>query len=136
MNGIDTGIWNPMTDKHLPVGSRYSSSTVSSGKKAAKAMFQEQFSLDVCAEVPLIGVIGRLTPQKGFDVVLAALPELLAPARSFAGRAPNGSLVLQAHAAQGRHSESASGSDSRPAELEHASCQLVLLGSGLSPQPR
>ena len=41
MNGIDTQKWNPETDRYLPEDARYSASTVSSGKAAAKALFQE-----------------------------------------------------------------------------------------------
>ncbi len=78
MNGIDTQEWNPETDRYLPEDVRYSAITVSSAKAAAKALFQERCGLSIDADIPLVGMIGRLAPQKGVDVVLAALPALLA----------------------------------------------------------
>ncbi len=78
MNGIDTQEWNPETDRYLPEVVRYSASSVSSGKAAAKTLFQERYGLSIDADIPLVGMIGRLAPQKGVDVVLAALPALLA----------------------------------------------------------
>lgn len=85
MNGIDTQEWNPETDRHLPEDVRYSASTVTLGKAAAKALFQERYGLSIVADIPLVGMIGRLAPQKGVDVVLAALPALLAPNNATAG---------------------------------------------------
>jgi starch synthase len=90
MNGIDTQEWNPETDSHLPEGVRYSASTVTSGKAAAKALFQERYGLSIDADIPLVGMIGRLAPQKGVDVVLAALPALLASKNASAAPAGTG----------------------------------------------
>ena len=77
MNGIDVGQWDPETSRHLPARARYTAATVSSGKAAAKALFQQRYGLQANPSVPLVGVVGRLAPQKGVDVVLAALPHLL-----------------------------------------------------------
>ena len=74
---MDAEKWNPATDQHLPAEARYSFATVTGGKAAAKARFQEQHGLRLAAGVPLVGMVGRLTPQKGTDVLLAALPTLL-----------------------------------------------------------
>ncbi len=90
MNGIDTQKWNPETDRYLPEDARYSASTVSSGKAAAKALFQERYGLSIDADIPLVGMIGRLAPQKGVDVVLAALPALLASKNASAAPAGSG----------------------------------------------
>jgi len=83
MNGIDTQEWNPETAKYLPEDVRYSASTVSSGKAAAKALFQERYGLSIDADIPLVGMIG-------VDVVLAALPALLASKNASAAPAGSG----------------------------------------------
>ena len=47
------------------------------GKRAVKQALQAEFKLDRAAKGPLFGVVSRLTAQKGMDLLLAALPELL-----------------------------------------------------------
>ncbi|KAK9824094.1 hypothetical protein WJX72_007694 [[Myrmecia] bisecta] len=97
MNGIDTTEWDPATDPHLPEVARYTPATAVLGKAAAKAVLQAKFGLLQALDVPLIGLIGRLTEQKGVDVVLSAVPALLGPARRAAlaatyGAGPNPAL--------------------------------------------
>lgn len=72
-NGIDVAAWNPATDRYL--SDHYSVSDVS-GKRLCKRALQQELGLPQ-AEVPLLGAIGRLTPQKGFDLLLDILPELM-----------------------------------------------------------
>lgn len=72
-NGIDVALWNPETDPHLPA--HYSSSDLS-GKQICKQSLQRELGLPV-RDVPLLVMIGRLTGQKGFDLVAEILPELL-----------------------------------------------------------
>ncbi|MCP9447115.1 MAG: glycogen synthase GlgA [Nitrospira sp.] len=73
VNGIDTNIWNPETDRHLPA--HYNASDLS-GKKVCKEALQRELELPV-REVPLMAVIGRLASQKGLDLLLEILPELV-----------------------------------------------------------
>jgi starch synthase len=75
LNGIDVAEWDPARDPHLPA--HYSSRDLS-GKAACKAALQQELGLPVRADVPLVGMISRLADQKGIDLVVAALPELLA----------------------------------------------------------
>ncbi len=75
LNGIDADEWNPATDPYLPAC--YSAGDLS-GKAACKAALQKEAGLPVDARVPLIGAIGRLTPQKGFDVLAHCLERILA----------------------------------------------------------
>eukprot|EP00884_Botryococcus_braunii_P001444 jgi/Botrbrau1/112/Bobra.0022s0100.2 len=77
MNGIDTETWNPETDVLLPSQCLYNAQTVQHGKAAAKAAFQERFDLVIDPNVPLFACIGRLADQKGIDVLLAAMPDIL-----------------------------------------------------------
>ncbi|HZS39709.1 MAG TPA: glycogen synthase GlgA [Polyangia bacterium] len=74
LNGVDYDVWNPERDPHLPA--RYSAERLD-GKRACKAALQREFGLPVKPETPLFGSISRLTDQKGFDLVAAALPQLL-----------------------------------------------------------
>jgi starch synthase len=74
LNGADYEIWNPERDIHLPA--TYSAESLA-GKRACKAELQRQLGLPVRADVPLCGSISRLTDQKGFDLILGALPSLL-----------------------------------------------------------
>ncbi|MDP3584659.1 MAG: glycogen synthase GlgA [Thiobacillus sp.] len=79
LNGIDTRLWNPSTDPHLPA--HYSMSRILPGKRRNKQALLERFLPqvdDASMQAPLLGLIGRLVEQKGIDWVLAAIPTLLA----------------------------------------------------------
>jgi starch synthase len=73
VNGIDTDVWNPATDPFL--SSHYSVSALK-GKKQCKTSLQREVNLDE-SEVLLIGVIARLTAQKGLDLLMEIVPELI-----------------------------------------------------------
>jgi starch synthase len=75
LNGIDTDVWNPATDRLI--ASRYDASDLA-GRAANKSALQRQLGLAVDATAPLFGVISRLTWQKGMDLLHEALPTLLA----------------------------------------------------------
>jgi starch synthase len=76
LNGIDTTEWNPATDRHLP--HHYGADTLER-KRLIKQLLQERLKLTHDAEdVPLLGVVSRLTHQKGADLLVQAVPELLA----------------------------------------------------------
>jgi len=74
VNGIDVCFWNPETDQHLPAN--YTRDDLS-GKIVCKKTIQVELGLPN-RDVPLIGVIGRLTSQKGFDLLAEIIPELIA----------------------------------------------------------
>lgn len=74
LNGIDYDEWNPETDKFLPY--KYSIKDLS-GKKLNKKFLMERFGLPFDDDRPLIGLISRLVPQKGFDIFVEAIYELL-----------------------------------------------------------
>ena len=74
INGIDTDIYNPETDKLLKY---HFSKDDLTGKAKNKAALQERVGLPVRADVPLIGVVSRLTYQKGFDLLVEQLNNLL-----------------------------------------------------------
>jgi starch synthase len=72
-NGIDVRTWDPETDAYLPA---HFSQNDLSGKALCKRALQAELGLP-CDEVPLLGVIGRLTSQKGFDLLTEIVPELM-----------------------------------------------------------
>lgn len=68
VNGIDGSVWNPQTDPHL--AKNYNQDTWQVGKAVCKRSLQESLGLPVRPEVPLIGIVGRLAEQKGWDLVI------------------------------------------------------------------
>lgn len=66
LNGIDVDVHNPATDPF--VSHPYTASDIA-GKAAQKAELQKVSGLPVMAKTPLIGIISRLTDQKGFDIL-------------------------------------------------------------------
>ena len=75
VNGIDTDIWNPATDKLL--ASKYDAESAIKNKKANKKALQESLGLDVDDNKMVIGLISRLTNQKGLDIVNDVIPGVM-----------------------------------------------------------
>jgi starch synthase len=74
LNGVDETDWDPSIDPHLPA---HFDRDDQSGKAACKAELQRWMGLPVRGDVPLFGVVSRLTRQKGHDVLAAAIDRLL-----------------------------------------------------------
>ncbi len=74
LNGIDTVVYDPATDRFLPT--HYSAEELA-GKAANKAALQQECGLAIRPEVPVIGMIARLTPQKGLDLVERVLGDIM-----------------------------------------------------------
>jgi starch synthase len=75
VNGIDCDIWNPATDKLLETP--YDTTNVLDAKKENKKALQEELGLEVDEDKMVIGLISRLTSQKGLDLVTSILQELI-----------------------------------------------------------
>lgn len=73
LNGVDYAIWNPADAK---IAAPYTVDDLG-GKKVCKRALQLEFGLSTEARGPLFAVVSRLTSQKGMDLLLAALPDLL-----------------------------------------------------------
>ncbi|KAM7497466.1 hypothetical protein LguiA_021880 [Lonicera macranthoides] len=73
-NGIDVNEWDPSSNQHIP--SHYSIKDLS-GMVECKIALQKELGLPITPDCPLIRFIGRLDYQKGTDVILSAIPELL-----------------------------------------------------------
>ena len=74
LNGIDYEEWNPETDPHLV--KNYDFTTIED-KAQNKLQLQKEFNLPQREKTFLIGIIGRMVEQKGFDLVLEALPAMM-----------------------------------------------------------
>jgi starch synthase len=74
LNGVDGQVWNPADDDALQA--HYSPAQMA-GKARCKQALQREFGLAEKPDAPLFGVVSRLTAQKGFDLVLGALPGLV-----------------------------------------------------------
>ncbi|MES2636947.1 MAG: glycogen synthase GlgA [Pseudomonadota bacterium] len=81
LNGIDTQEWNPATDVHLP--KHYSNHRIT-GKLSVKKSLQQQLGLQIDANAPLLGVVSRLTHQKGLDLLPSIMPQLIKQGCQFA----------------------------------------------------
>ncbi|EIM94570.1 glycogen synthase [Paraburkholderia hospita] len=74
LNGVDYTIWQPTTDSLIAA---HYTDTRLAGKRACKTALQERFHLAPKSDALLFGVVSRLTEQKGLDLLLAALPEII-----------------------------------------------------------
>ena len=81
LNGIDISVWNPGTDPHI--AARFSAHQLES-RAANKSALQQQFGLDPSPNALLLGVISRLSWQKGLDLLLESLPAVLDDGMQFA----------------------------------------------------
>ncbi len=84
-NGIDDTAWDPATDRFLQLPQKspdkpavavlgnYDVNTWQQGKAIQKRRLQEEFGLDIAPDVPLIGLVGRLADQKGWDLIIEVL---------------------------------------------------------------
>ncbi len=79
LNGLDYDVFNPESDKDIHQNFRIIN--VKTGKKANKLALQKEFGLPCDEHVCLMGMVGRLTDQKGLDLVAYIMDELLSTAR-------------------------------------------------------
>lgn len=74
VNGLDTQAWDPRTDVHI--SANYSPESPDNKRRCREAL-REEMALDGEPGVPVIALLGRLTGQKGIDLLVEALPELM-----------------------------------------------------------
>lgn len=74
VNGIDKTVWRPGTDKKIPAN--FTASKMK-GKLQCKTTLMEETGLEVNPDRPLIGMVTRLAEQKGLELVMAAMDQLL-----------------------------------------------------------
>jgi len=74
LNGIDEKHWNPGTDRHLV--QKYNRRSLNK-KVINKTALQKEIDLPVNETIPLLGMVSRLVEQKGLDIILQCIPELM-----------------------------------------------------------
>jgi starch synthase len=134
LNGIDVEEWNPATDAYLPA--RYSAADPSA-RAANKAALQAEFGLAPDPNAPLFAFIGRLSWQKGFDLVLEALPAIQQAGGQLA-LLGSGDAALEARgrgaaAANPRQVGAFIGFNERIARLVYGGADAVLVPSRFEP---
>jgi starch synthase len=75
VNGIDTDVWSP--SRGLMLAAPYDAAAVAAGKARCKAWLQQHSGLAQRPDVPLFAQIGRLAPQKGWDLLAKVSDRLL-----------------------------------------------------------
>ncbi|MEO8876018.1 MAG: glycogen synthase GlgA [Polyangiaceae bacterium] len=74
VNGVDYSVWNPATDS--AIAARYDAEDASNKARCRGALLRE-LGVSLERSGPVVALVSRLVPQKGVDVFLAALPEIL-----------------------------------------------------------
>jgi starch synthase len=134
LNGIDTEVWDPAADPHL--AERYDASSLEK-KTLNKEALQRRLNLEIKPELPLIGFIGRLTHQKGADLIAAAAAGLAAAPAQLAvlgkgERSIEGALAAAAARHPGRVAVTV-GFDEELAHLIEGGADLFLMPSRFEP---
>ena len=75
VNGVDYSQWNPETDPHIP--HHYTVDTVAEGKAKNQAHLLKEMGLPAADGAPVLGIVSRLTGQKGFELTFEPLTEAL-----------------------------------------------------------
>jgi starch synthase len=95
LNGVDYEEWN--TTANPFIAATFSADNIA-GKAACKAALQKHFGLTVSPDIPVFGSVTRLADQKGIDITLGALEEMLAAPMQFVllgSGSPNYEQALQ-----------------------------------------
>jgi starch synthase len=133
VNGIDPAVWNPATDAALP--SRYTARTLTR-RRVNKRAVETLYGLDT-GDGPIFTVISRLTWQKGMDVLVAAIDELVALGGRLALLGSGDSALEHAFlAAADRHPGRVSvriGYDEPVSHLLQAGADAILIPSRFEP---
>jgi len=75
LNGLDTAVWEPATDPHI--AQNFSAEDFEDAKLTNKLQLQKQLNLEARDDVPLLGFVGRLSHQKGIDLILDVMEDLM-----------------------------------------------------------
>lgn len=81
VNGIDYDDYNPETDIHVPY--HYNAESFRKEKVKNKTELQKELGLEVDPKIMMIGIVSRLTDQKGFDLIAYVMDELCQDAVQF-----------------------------------------------------
>ncbi|HJX67981.1 MAG TPA: glycogen synthase [Candidatus Limnocylindrales bacterium] len=134
LNGLDMTVWDPATDAELPAN--YSRSDMA-GKAVCRRALLTELGFDPGDDGPMLSMIGRLDPQKGFDLLAGAAPELIAAgARIVALGTGDPKLIAGMRAIATQHPESVAIVDAFDRALArriYAGADLYLMPSRFEP---
>ena len=80
LNGVDYSSWNPQTDKLIPAN--YDIETLER-KMTCKTELLKRMKIDIPPTAPLIGSVGRLAEQKGIDLIINSIEEIVKSGAGF-----------------------------------------------------
>lgn len=134
LNGIDVEEWNPATDEHLVANFEPGKLH---GKTICKRMLTKELGLKYKAKTPLIGIVSRLVDQKGFQLVLPVLSNILRAGAQMiilgTGEPHYEEQLREAAAAHRDALRVIIGFDNALAHRIYASCDLLLMPSMYEP---
>ena len=143
LNGIDTSVWDPATDPHIPgcfytdVSSGFESEVLQN-RATNKAALQRRLGLELAPDVLMLGVIGRLSSKEGLDLLLENLPTIVREGMQLVvlGSGGDRSLQYRYRAAAQAHPERVSvtiGHDEGLAHLIQAGADALVVPSRFEP---
>jgi starch synthase len=143
LNGIDTSVWDPATDPHIPgcfytdVSSGFESEVLQN-RAINKAALQRRLGLQLAPDVLMLGVIGRLSSKNGLDLLLENLPTIVREGMQLVvlGGGGDRSLQYRYRAAAQAHPERVSvtiGHDEGLAHLIQAGADALVVPSRFEP---
>ena len=133
VNGVDTEVWNPATDKLI--SETYSVEALE-GKFENKTDLARKFGMSADLDVPIIGMIGRMVEQKGYDLIIDSIDELAAlPAQFvFLGEGDKKIEAALTKAAKKYKNVGVQTTyDEETAHLIQAGCDMLLMPSRFEP---
>ena len=135
LNGVDYDVWDPRTDPFLAT---HFDATSLATKLELKSALAARLGLQADATTPVIGIVTRLAPQKGIDLLAMALPELLRETRATFAVLGSGDTVLASTLAGFAREQPArvaftDGYDEALAHLIFAASDLTLVPSRYEP---
>ncbi len=134
LNGIDTDVWNPATD---PLIAATFDASGLQARAVNKAALQARLGLTLAPDVPLFGVISRLSWQKGIDLVVDGLRDLVDTGAQLAvlgaGDPDGENAVRRASGAHPGQVGCLIGYDETLAHLIQAGCDALLVPSRFEP---
>ncbi|KAK3255426.1 hypothetical protein CYMTET_35388 [Cymbomonas tetramitiformis] len=137
LNGIDPDIWGPEDDGFLPL--KYTAETVVEGKAAAREALRNRLGLTGWGDKPLVGVVSRLTAQKGIHLIKHAAGHTVSRGAQFVllGSAPDPKIQAEFHGlANGLQGQDAAfyyAYDEPLSHLIYAACDVILVPSIFEP---
>ncbi|KAI7836090.1 hypothetical protein COHA_010018 [Chlorella ohadii] len=136
-NGIDIDIWDPETDKFLPMN--YNSENVVEGKAAARAELRKRLNMGSWGDKPMVGVVSRLTKQKGTHLIAHSCYRTIDRNGQFVllGSAPDPRIQAEFDALANQYGGENTGFcfafDEPLSHLIYAACDLILVPSMFEP---